>query len=181
MNFFKYFFAATILFDIGVAMWVLYESKVSRRITRLYFLTFIFIILWETSMWVEFFVPTPRSLWNLVDQISFSLGSLLAFAIYFFKTLKRWSRLKPLISKRRIKGSHQTKYGDWIKTDSIVYTVRLNSIQAINFLKDKIIDLSKRFSTRRFITFLRNLNTMKTVLMQNIQPRLVFESFVLQL
>jgi len=60
------------------------------------------------------------------------------FAIYFFKTLKRWSRLEPLISKRRIKESHQTKYGDWIKTDSIVYTVRLNSIQAINFLKDKI-------------------------------------------
>lgn len=69
----------------------------------------------------------------------------------------------------------------WVIRDALLIQCQADAFLVNNFIKEKIIELSRRFTTRRLISFLRNLDTMKTVLMQNIQPRLVFEFFVLHL
>lgn len=60
------------------------------------------------------------------------------FAFKFCDALKNWSGLEPIVSTRRVSGNHKTKYGNWIKYNSLMYDVRLNSVQAIHFLKPLI-------------------------------------------
>jgi len=60
------------------------------------------------------------------------------FAYAFAKALKKWSNLEPTINKRKVFSNHQTKYGNWVRTDNIQYVVRLGSKQAVNFLLSNI-------------------------------------------
>lgn len=60
------------------------------------------------------------------------------FAYAFAEALKKWSNLKPTINKRKVFGNHQTKYGDWIRTDNIQHVVRLGSKQAVEFLLSNV-------------------------------------------
>src|SRR3989339_92856 len=76
MNFLKIFFAASIVFDILMVTWIFIISEIRNKNVYLYFLVFISLIIWEMSLWSEFFFVASEHILFFIDRLDFASGAL---------------------------------------------------------------------------------------------------------
>lgn len=84
MEVLKYLFALTVIFDVIAVIWLYYKSNARDSIAKIFFGTFINLVLFELFLWAELFVPANPFWQVMINRFSYAFGGLAVWWLLYF-------------------------------------------------------------------------------------------------